>query len=106
MGRFLRKTSLDELPQFFNVLMGHMSLVGPRPALAYEVAEYDTWHKRRVFEAKPGITGKWQVMGRSKTTFDDMVRMDIKYIKKCSIIQDLILILKTPFAVLMTKGAY
>jgi lipopolysaccharide/colanic/teichoic acid biosynthesis glycosyltransferase len=106
IGKFLRKTSLDELPQFFNVLRGDMSLVGPRPALAYELAEYDTWHKRRVFEAKPGITGKWQVMGRSTTSFDDMVRMDIQYIRKCSIVQDLILIVRTPFAVLMAKGAY
>lgn len=106
IGKLLRKTSLDELPQFFNVLLGDMSLVGPRPALAYEVAEYDIWHKRRVFEAKPGITGIWQVKGRSKTTFDDMVRMDIQYIKKCSIVRDLILIFRTPFALLMTKGAY
>lgn len=106
IGKFIRKTSLDELPQLFNVLKGDMSLVGPRPALSYEVEEYDTWHKRRVFEIKPGITGIWQVKGRSKTTFDEMVRMDIQYINKQSILWDVMLILRTPFAVFRTKGAY
>ena len=79
VGHFLRKTSLDELPQFWNVLRGEMSLVGPRPPLAYEVAQYKPWHCRRVLEAKPGITGLWQVTGRSRTTFDDMVRLDLRY---------------------------
>lgn len=106
IGNFLRKTSLDELPQFFNVFMGTMSLVGPRPAVPYEVAEYNSWHKRRVFEVKPGITGVWQINGRSRTTFDEMVRMDIQYINSKSFIQDIMLILKTPLAMLMTKGAY
>jgi len=106
IGRFLRKTSLDELPQFLNVLTGSMSLVGPRPALSYEVEEYDVWHKRRVFEIKPGITGLWQVKGRSRTTFDEMVRMDIRYMKTRSLIRDIILIVKTPFAVISAKGAY
>lgn len=106
IGRLLRKSSLDELPQFFNVLKGDMSLVGPRPALPYEVEHYNIWHKRRVLEVKPGITGMWQVMGRSKTTFEEMVRMDIRYIKSWSPLQDLLLILRTPFAVLLTKGAY
>src|SRR5690606_17207331 len=73
VGRILRKTSLDELPQFFNVLIGNMSLVGPRPAIPYEIEQYDIWHRRRVLESKPGITGIWQVEGRSQTTFDGMV---------------------------------
>ncbi|MBN1757386.1 MAG: sugar transferase [Chitinispirillaceae bacterium] len=106
IGKFLRKTSLDELPQFFNVLIGDMSMVGPRPAIPYEVDEYDIWHKRRVFEVKPGITGIWQIRGRSRTDFDNMVRMDIRYIKEWSPLLDILLILKTPFALLSTKGAY
>ncbi|MBN1757663.1 MAG: sugar transferase [Chitinispirillaceae bacterium] len=105
IGRFLRKTSLDELPQFFNVLKGEMSLVGPRPAIPYEVAQYDLWHRRRV-SAKPGITGLWQVEGRSSTTFDGMVRLDIRYIKRCSLLFDLLIILKTPFSLFSVKGAF
>ena len=77
LGRILRKTSLDELPQLWNVLRGDMSLVGPRPPLAYEVEQYRPWHWRRVLDAKPGITGLWQVKGRSRTTFDEMVRLDL-----------------------------
>ena len=76
-GPHVRKTSLDELPQFWNVLRGDMSLVGPRPPLSYEVEQYKRWHYRRVLEAKPGITGLWQVTGRSRTNFDDMVRLDL-----------------------------
>jgi lipopolysaccharide/colanic/teichoic acid biosynthesis glycosyltransferase len=76
VGAFLRRTSLDELPQFINVLKGEMSLVGPRPAIAYEVEAYDIWHRRRVLEAKPGITGLWQVNGRSRVKFDDMGRAE------------------------------
>ncbi len=79
VGGFLRRTSLDELPQFFHVLRGEMSLVGPRPPIAYEVEAYDIWHRRRVLEAKPGITGLWQVNGRSRVKFDDMVRLDLQY---------------------------
>ncbi|MGB9513923.1 MAG: sugar transferase [Candidatus Acidiferrum sp.] len=79
IGSILRKTSLDELPQFWNVLRGEMSLVGPRPPLEYEFKAYDIWHRRRVLEIKPGITGLWQVEGRSRTQFDEMVRMDLKY---------------------------
>src|SRR5208282_1864079 len=79
LGRVLRKTSLDELPQFFNVLRGDMSLVGPRPPVPYEFNSYDKWHRSRLLETKPGITGLWQVSGRSKTTFDDMVRLDLRY---------------------------
>ncbi len=106
IGRFLRKSSLDEIPQFFNVLCGTMSLVGPRPAIPYEIDEYDIWHRRRVFEVKPGITGMWQIKGRSRTDFNNMVRMDIQYIKKWSPIMDIRLILKTPLALLSAKGAY
>ena len=73
---------VDELPQFWNVLRGDMSLVGPRPPLAYEVEKYKQWHCRRVLEAKPGITGLWQVTGRSRTTFDEMVRLDLRYARK------------------------
>jgi exopolysaccharide biosynthesis polyprenyl glycosylphosphotransferase len=106
IGKFLRKSSLDELPQFINVLAGKMSLVGPRPAIPYEVEEYDTWHKRRVIETKPGITGVWQVDGRSNTPFEKMVRMDINYIKNWSLLLDIKLILKTPLAVFAANGAY
>lgn len=105
-GRWLRKTSLDELPQLINVLKGEMSLVGPRPPLLYECALYDTWHKRRLLSCKPGITGLWQVMGRSSTTFDEMVRLDLKYISDWTLWLDLKILLKTPKAVFGGKGAY
>jgi|WetSurMetagenome_2_1015567.scaffolds.fasta_scaffold00396_31 lipopolysaccharide/colanic/teichoic acid biosynthesis glycosyltransferase len=104
LGRILRKTSLDEIPQFFNVLRGEMSLVGPRPSIPYEIENYLTWHKRRVLEVKPGITGMWQVRGRSSTTFDTMVRMDLEYIEKRTLLVDLMLILQTPFA--LFKGGF
>jgi lipopolysaccharide/colanic/teichoic acid biosynthesis glycosyltransferase len=106
VGRFLRKTSLDELPQFWNVLMGNMSLVGPRPPLPYEVEVYDIWHRRRLLDAKPGITGLWQVNGRSRTSFDDMVRLDLQYAQSSSLWLDLKILLKTPSAVLAGEGAY
>jgi lipopolysaccharide/colanic/teichoic acid biosynthesis glycosyltransferase len=106
IGRVLRKTSLDELPQFLNVLLGDMSLVGPRPPIAYEVECYDIWHKRRVLEVKPGITGLWQVSGRSSTTFDDMVRLDLKYVREWSVWLDIKLLVKTPWVVLTGKGGY
>jgi len=105
VGRFLRRTSLDELPQLWNVLCGDMSLVGPRPPLAYEVEQYKPWHYRRVLEAKPGITGLWQVSGRSQTTFDEMVRLDLRYAKKCSTWTDVKILLATPRAVISGKGA-
>lgn len=105
VGRILRKTSLDELPQLYNVLMGHMSLVGPRPPLPYEIEHYDTWHMRRVLEAKPGITGLWQVQGRSRTTFDDMVRLDLRYVNEWSIGADIKILLQTPRAVFRCEGA-
>ena len=106
IGGFLRKTSLDELPQFINVLKGEMSLVGPRPPIPYELESYDLWHRRRVLGMKPGITGVWQVEGRSRTTFNDMVRMDLYYVANWSLWLDLKLLLKTPLAVLASKGAY
>jgi len=106
IGRFLRKTSLDELPQFFNVLKGEMSLVGPRPPIPYEMEKYSLWHRRRVFEAKPGITGIWQVHGRSRTTFDEMVRMDLRYVREQSLWLDIKLLFKTPLAAARGKGAY
>jgi lipopolysaccharide/colanic/teichoic acid biosynthesis glycosyltransferase len=96
---------LDELPQFWNVLRGDMSLVGPRPPLQYEVEQYKTWHYRRVLEAKPGITGLWQVTGRSRTTFDDMVRLDLRYARRCSAWTDVKILLATPRAVISGKGA-
>ncbi len=106
VGRILRKTSLDELPQFFNVLTGHMSLVGPRPPLAYECQEYDIWHRRRVLEVKPGITGLWQVKGRSRVRFDDMVRLDLQYVRSWSLWLDVQILLKTPFAILLGGDAF
>jgi lipopolysaccharide/colanic/teichoic acid biosynthesis glycosyltransferase len=106
VGRILRKTSLDELPQFINVLLGDMSLVGPRPPIPYEVRNYDIWHRCRVIEVKPGITGLWQVMGRSATSFDEMVRLDIRYSREWSIWLDLKILAMTPWAVFKGKGAY
>ena len=106
LGKFLRKTSLDEIPQFFNVLKGDMSLVGPRPPIPYELEHYDLWHQRRVLELKPGITGIWQVHGRSSTTFDEMVRMDINYINKWSLMLDMKLLFMTPWVMLTGKGAH
>ncbi len=106
VGRFIRRTSLDELPQFFNVLFGDMSLVGPRPPLPYEFECYDVWHRTRVFEVRPGITGLWQVNGRSKTNFDDMVRLDLQYARTWSIWMDLKILAKTPKAVMGGEGAY
>jgi exopolysaccharide biosynthesis polyprenyl glycosylphosphotransferase len=106
IGHLLRKTSLDELPQFWNVLRGEMSLVGPRPALPYEVEQYQAWHTRRVIEAKPGITGLWQVGGRSRTTFDEMVRLDLRYARNRSLWTDFKILLATPGAVFSGKGAY
>ena len=106
IGQFLRKTSLDELPQFFNVLKGEMSLVGPRPPIPYECELYDIWHRRRMLSVKPGITGLWQVSGRSSTTFDEMVRLDLRYINGWSLWLDIKLLLKTPLVIITGKGAY
>ena len=105
-GMFLRKSSFDELPQLFNVLKGEMSLVGPRPPIPYEVETYENWHLRRVLEVKPGITGLWQVEGRSSTTFDEMVRLDIAYVNTFSLWLDLKIMFKTIWVVISGKGAY
>ena len=106
IGRFLRKTSLDEIPQFCNVLQGTMSLVGPRPPLPYEFEIYDIWHRRRVVEVKPGVTGLWQVGGRSHLKFDEMVRLDLQYCRTWSLWLDLKILLATPGAVISGEGAY
>ena len=105
LGRFIRTTSLDELPQLLNVLVGTMSLVGPRPPIPYEAEHYDIWHRRRLLEAKPGITGLWQVKGRSRTSFEDMVRLDLQYIDEWSLWTDLKLLLQTPWTVIKCEGA-
>jgi lipopolysaccharide/colanic/teichoic acid biosynthesis glycosyltransferase len=105
VGRFLRRTSLDELPQFLNVLRGDMSLVGPRPPIPYELAAYQTWHRRRVLQVKPGITGLWQVTGRSSVTFDEMVRLDLRYATAWSPMLDFRILMRTPFAVIKGSGA-
>lgn len=106
VGAFLRKTSLDELPQFINVLNGDMSLVGPRPPIPYELETYDFWHRRRLLEAKPGITGLWQVSGRSRVTFDEMVRLDLRYASAWSPWMDIKILLRTPRAVVLGEGAH
>jgi exopolysaccharide biosynthesis polyprenyl glycosylphosphotransferase len=105
VGKIIRKTSIDELPQFFNVLKGEMSLVGPRPPIPYEVEKYEPWHLRRILEVKPGITGLWQVDGRSKTSFDDMVRLDLRYVQNWSFWLDIKILLKTIRAVVRPTGA-
>ncbi len=105
IGRFLRKFSLDELPQFWNVLIGDMSLVGPRPAIPYEIEMYQPWHFARL-QAKPGLTGLWQVTARSSASFDEMIRLDIQYIEQQNLWLDLKIILKTPITVIKCKGAH
>jgi exopolysaccharide biosynthesis polyprenyl glycosylphosphotransferase len=105
VGRFLRKWSIDELPQLFNVLKGEMSLIGPRPPIYYETEYYEDWHWQRL-SVLPGITGFWQVCGRSRVRFDEMVFMDIFYIKNISFFTDLKIMFKTIPAVLFSKGAY
>ncbi|HKS74411.1 MAG TPA: sugar transferase [Terriglobales bacterium] len=104
VGAFLRRSSLDELPQFINVLKGDMSLVGPRPPIGYEVETYELWHRRRLLEAKPGITGLWQVNGRNRLGFDEMVRLDLRYAKTWSPWMDVKILLRTPRA--MAEGAH
>ena len=103
VGRWTRKWSIDELPQLFNVLFGDMTLVGPRPAIPYEVAEYPTWHLQR-FSVKPGLTGYWQVSGRNERTYEEMVRLDIEYAERRSLGLDLSILVKTPWVVLSRKG--
>jgi len=106
VGRIIRRTSIDELPQFFNVLKGEMSLVGPRPPLTYEVEKYEPWHLRRILDVKPGVTGLWQVSGRSRTSFDEMVRLDLRYVQNWTTLVDLKIILKTVKTVFSLKGAW
>jgi lipopolysaccharide/colanic/teichoic acid biosynthesis glycosyltransferase len=105
LGRLLRSTSLDETPQLFNVLLGHMSLVGPRPPLAREVAQYEPWQRRRL-AVKPGLTCLWQVSGRSEIGFEQWVRMDLWYVRNQGLRNDLRLLAKTPWSVLTRRGAY
>jgi exopolysaccharide biosynthesis polyprenyl glycosylphosphotransferase len=105
VGRFLRRFSIDELPQFFNVLMGHMSIVGPRPAVPAEVQRYQPWHRRRL-EVAPGITGLWQVSGRSNLSFDEAVLLDLYYIENWSLLLDLQLLLRTVPRIISGEGAY
>lgn len=105
VGRIIRRTSLDELPQLFNVLRGEMSLVGPRPPIPSEVEQYEDWHRKRL-EVKPGITGLWQVMGRSELSFEEMVMLDIYYIENWSLLLDFKILLRTIPTVLLARGAY
>ncbi|HET7104295.1 MAG TPA: sugar transferase [Terracidiphilus sp.] len=105
LGKFLRRSSLDELPQLLNVLKGDMSLVGPRPPIPYELAAYRTWHRRRLLEVKPGLTGLWQVTGRSRVDFDEMVRLDLRYATCWTPLLDLKILLRTPLAVIRGSGA-
>jgi lipopolysaccharide/colanic/teichoic acid biosynthesis glycosyltransferase len=104
VGRLIRRWSLDELPQLFNVIAGDMALVGPRPAIPYEVAEYPSWYLDR-FSVKPGLTGLWQVSGRNERTYEEMVRLDIEYAERRSLLLDLSILVRTPLTVLARKGA-
>jgi lipopolysaccharide/colanic/teichoic acid biosynthesis glycosyltransferase len=104
IGKFLRKSSIDEIPQFINVIKGEMSIVGPRPAIPYEVEMYKPWYFRRL-ETKPGITGLWQVTARSSCDYDEIIKLDIEYVEHQSFWLDLKIILKTPIAVLLCRGA-
>ena len=104
-GKFIRKTSIDELPQFFNVLKGEMSVIGPRPCLPYEWDCYSEWHKTRA-HAIPGCTGLWQVVGRSTVTFEEMVILDLYYISNMSIWFDIKIILKTFPVIFLGKGGF
>jgi len=105
VGRWLRRTSLDELPQLFNILKGDMSVVGPRPPIAYELDHYQPWHHERL-RVTPGLTGLWQVSGRSNVPFEEMVRLDIHYINNWSLAEDLRIICRTVPVVLNGDGGY
>lgn len=105
IGRFLRRTSIDELPQLFNVLAGQMTLVGPRPPIGAEVAQYEPWQRRRL-SVKPGLTCLWQVSGRSDIGFEQWVKMDIWYVEHQNFFTDLLLLIQTPWSVLSRRGAY
>jgi len=104
VGRWIRKWSLDELPQLLNVIAGDMTLVGPRPAIPYEVDKYPAWYLRR-FEVKPGLTGLWQVSGRNERTYEEMVRLDIEYAERRSLLLDLSILARTPWTVVSRRGA-
>jgi lipopolysaccharide/colanic/teichoic acid biosynthesis glycosyltransferase len=104
VGFFIRKTSIDELPQLFNVLKGDLSLVGPRPPIGYEAELYQPWHLRRILEGRPGITGLWQVEGRNRVSFDEMVRMDLRYTRTWTLWMDIKILVKTVGAVLRLDG--
>lgn len=104
LGRFLRKTSLDELPQFFNILAGEMSLVGPRPT-SFGPETYKLWHTHRL-DAIPGLTGLWQITGRAQLEFDDRLRLDIAYLERASVWLDLNILARTALAVLQSRGAH
>ncbi len=103
VGRWIRRTSLDELPQMINVLRGEMSLIGPRPPLAYEVAKYEPWQQERL-AVRPGITGLWQVSGRNRLTYAEMCRIDVRYVRSWSFLMDLRIILRTPWAMFVERG--
>jgi lipopolysaccharide/colanic/teichoic acid biosynthesis glycosyltransferase len=105
VGRIIRKLSIDEFPQFWNVLRGDMSIVGPRPALLDEITAYDDWHRDRL-RVKPGITGLWQISGRSELKFEEMVLLDVYYIENWSLLQDLTIVLRTVPYLLTNRGAY
>jgi len=105
VGKFLRRSSLDEIPQILNVIRGDMSLVGPRPPLPSEVEQYKPWHRRRL-DVKPGITCLWQISGRSQIGFDEWMRLDIEYLKTRSIATDMMIFVKTVPAVIAQRGAY
>jgi len=105
IGRVLRRTSIDEMPQLFNVLAGHMSLVGPRPPIETEVKQYRLWQRRRL-AVQPGLTCLWQISGRSEIGFDDWVRMDLRYLRNQNLRTDLALLARTPRSVLSCRGAY
>jgi lipopolysaccharide/colanic/teichoic acid biosynthesis glycosyltransferase len=104
-GRVLRRLSLDEVPNVINVLRGEMSLVGPRPLPLRDYRRLESWHRRR-YHVLPGITGLWQVAGRSDLTFDDLVRLDFYYLENWSLWLDITILFKTPFAVIAKRGAY
>ena len=104
VGRFIRKTSIDELPQLFNVVKGDLSLIGPRPALPYEAEKYQSWHLRRILGVKPGVSGLWQVAAGYDATFDDMVRLDLRYMREWSLVLDLKILVKTVQVVLRRSG--
>jgi len=105
VGNFLRKTSLDELPQFINILKGEMTIVGPRPPLQYELEHYEEWHKLRL-EVRPGLTGLWQVSGRSSVPFDEMVKLDLYYIEHWSLLLDFKIMLRTIPVMFFGSGGY